>query len=97
MALKFETDIKKMGMIGAADYVVVLSDHDTCLVRVVSQYNFKEGAFIQVIPTEYIYELYYTQMEYPVNPQVVAVGDKASKELGRFKHDKILLNEWRAM
>lgn len=95
--MKFERDINKMGMIGAADYVVVLSDPDTCLVRVASRYNFGYGAYIQVIHTEYIYELYYTHMEYPVNPKVVAVGDKASRELGRFKHDKVLLNEWRAM
>lgn len=89
--MKFERDLKKMGMIGAADYVVVLSDPDTCLVKVTQQITFAHDAYVQVISIDDIHELYYNQLEYPLRPTVIAVGDRASKSLGRYKHTKVLL------
>ena len=95
--IKFEKDVTKMGMIGAADFVVVLSDPDTCLVRVVEKFPFPEEGYVQVIGLDLLYELYYNELEYPLTPKVVAVGDRASTELGNYRHTKILLNDWRAM
>lgn len=95
--MKFERDVNNMCLIGAADYVIVLSELDTCLVKVTDLVKFKEDSYIQVIGVDNIYELYATEMDYPVEPQIIAVGDGASKKLGRLKHKVIHINNWRAM
>ena len=87
--MRFDTDIDKMGMVGAADAVIVYSGQQPCLVKIVQQGNFDYDAYVQVIEEKYVYELLYTQMEYPVVPRLIAIGSVASKALGNNKHEII--------
>ena len=89
--ITFEKDYTKMGFIGLADYVIVLSEPNTCLVTVIGEIKFEENSYVQVISLDKVHELYYTLLEHKPDCKIITVGDGASKDLDGITHTKVKL------